>query len=1232
MRTASYRRPEHFLRVWLILLTCIGGMSAPVSAARRPAAYNRPPSASIPLDEVYSRISALQNRIDSLTAVRAQLRQDSARGAAESSLQGSLLSKKIAEINEAIAKKKASAADVQARYEKQRQDSAAAVARSKEQVDGVRKEIARLDAEIVAQSNDLAVLSGRREQPALPAGADERAITQMQTQAARYDSIIRLRQTDLSNLAARRSKFRQDSLDVETRRLGDRNRFRSQMYPFDSLIALCDAAIRQAEQKVAGDQAEKEKKLSLIKENYELMARQKKGFEERIGRANAEITTYLAERQRLAQTAGAAQQRYEQLRAPYDGALNEAMNELQRLTRDKPLLQTLRQKLRIDSAIAKTRDALDKAIQLSAGNKKGGKKLVEQRETELDSLQALEEMLLRGTPGLRQRESQTRGLTVSQKAALTDSTLASIDKKIAFATVQLDKARRGLEDFDRKNPPVRNAAGQRIAQLDTLIAQKKKEGIQMTDWSDSLNMAMQDAQNAIAGFAAAKRTGSPDVDKFINAKKDEKAGLAAKRAKIQRDSLQNDAAAMEALRRIKNDDAALADQVTRLQSEIDRTAAERDKTKQSLASAIEKNRQATTAALADKKKNENLVTAKQQGITNLSLQSDKLRQDSVALIKNLDQQVAALSPALRSLAGTLSDYGREIGALEAQSDSLRRLASATHERSSDGARTVAQQIAAVNRSIENAQGDIAALNAQKKEAYARLESDKRFYDSLITLAEHERDALVAQRDKVRQDSITAENDLRRSVQKAASSLREYDSTIAVREKEVADASAELNRARDDSIKTAAARSTGSQTSRGMDSLLAAKEKEIEDLQQRRDKAVQDSVKEIKHLSDLLAAVHNEVLKRSIALEQRKNEFALSTAVTGAPKDDPLLRSYEEAVKAATAEVQAQNAIIKKKKSDIARLKAVRDALTSASSDTENSGQNSKLDRDKLYYDSLLAIASQELTAIVARRDIARQDSASAENNLRTSAPQEAPSGGDNTGASLQKEIADATAAYNNAREDSVKIANAIPNTMQPYGQAIRTIDAVLGVKTKELAGFHDQQDKARQDGLQESKRYADLLAAAHNEINKKSIALEQKRNDLALATAAKNSAQTNADPSQRNFKQALDAAVLELHAQNELLDNKKAELARLQNVRDAIDAKIRTRDQGGAATARPSALSPRDSAQKCSENIYVLVGENRIDEATAIFLQSQSFLKANMDQESFQALRMTITEMGGTIK
>ncbi|MBN2188333.1 MAG: hypothetical protein JW699_02675, partial [Chitinispirillaceae bacterium] len=417
--------------------------------------------------------------------------------------------------------------------------------------------------------------------------------------------------------------------------------------------------------------------------------------------------------------------------------------------------------------------------------------------------------------------------------------------------------------------------------------------------------------------------------------------------------------------------------------------------------------------------------------------------------------------------------------------------------------------------------------------------------------------------------------------------------------------------------------------RTLDSLMSIKAKELNDLQTRRNKTVLDSVKEWEHLVTLLSASHNEIVKRSIALEQRKNELSLSLEIKDDSRNmDPLERSYRDALATSTAEIKSQNDVISRKKNEISRLRKVRDALTSA---TEETGGDSRLDRDKLYYDSLLSIAGQELAAIISRRDIARQDSASAEAGLNKSIQKPSPVPA-RAAANLQKDVAAATAEYQRAVHDSVQIAGAIPNTMQPYRQSLRTIDALMTVKSKELSNLQEQLDQTGSDGSKTSKRNAELLSGAHNEIVKKKESLEKAKNDLAQAAAAKSTAQNEADPSLKNYQQTLEAAKLQIKVHNELLAKKKDEISRLQNVRDAIDARLKNPHSSPGGESRTAALSPKDNAQKIAEDIYVMVGEGRIDDAADVFSRQQELLRANLDHESFTALRMTITEMGGKIR
>ena len=425
--------------------------------------------------------------------------------------------------------------------------------------------------------------------------------------------------------------------------------------------------------------------------------------------------------------------------------------------------------------------------------------------------------------------------------------------------------------------------------------------------------------------------------------------------------------------------------------------------------------------------------------------------------------------------------------------------------------------------------------------------------------------------------------------------------------------------------------TGIQPIQNIDSVMAVRAQELTNLQTRHEKTVLDSVNEGEHCAVLLSAAHNEIVKRSIALEQRKNELSLSNAVKNDGKYlDPLERSYRDALAASNLEIQTKNDVIKKKKSDIARLRTVRDALSGA---TDESGDgNTRLDRDKLYYDSLLSIAGQELSAIIAMRDIARQDSASAEAGLKQSMRKTVPVP-ERGVSSIQKDVTNATAEYQRALDDSVKIVNAIPNTLQPYAQSIRTIDALITVKGKELANLQDLLDQTSKDVSKMSKRNAELLAAAHSEIVKRSGVLEKTKSEHAQAVAAKNAAQNDTDPSVRNYKQTLEAAKLQLNVQSEQIATKKDEISRLQKIRDAVNARIKNPSPAAVADeTRVAALSPKDNAQKISDDIYVMVGEGRIDEAASTFSKQQALLKTNLDQESFTALKMTITEMGGKIK
>jgi hypothetical protein len=856
---------------------------------------------------------------------------------------------------------------------------------------------------------------------------------------------------------------------------------------------------------------------------------------------------------------------------------------------------------------------------------------VEKYENDLNVLFARQDSIARSIPGLRQKEAQMRGATISQKAVMLDTAIAGIDKKIFLAQTQRDKARQGLAAFEMKNPPVKNPSGQRIAELDGIMTSKKKDVIQMMDWTDSVNMQIQENQNNLGALSAAARSGSPKTDSLLRSKKDEKKSLLDRRGKIQRDSAQNDAAAMGTVSRIKNDCASLTAQSVKIQDDMDLLAAEREKTKQSIVAVQEKGRQMQGAALQEKKKNESLAAAKQQEIFNISSQTDKLRQDSASIVKKMEQQVKNLSPPPAVLATVLADENIELNVFQALSDSLKRLTSADQGRITDAARNVSQQIAAVSKLIENVQADIAPLNAQKKDALSRLNDDKKYYDDVLAGAEKELAVMVARRDKLRQDSAAAEDNIRKTLQKLSSGLAERDYSFAARQKEVADATAEYNRARDDSSraaqKVAAVLQPYQQSIKSIDLLISLREKDINDLNQRLEKANLDNEAGDRRQNDPFAAAHAEIVRRNAVVEQKKNELALAMAVKNdAQKDmDPTQRSYREALATATMEIQMQNSGIEKKKKEITRLKNVRDAMIAASS----GDADTQLDEDKRHYDSLLNIAEMDLAEMVSRRDLARQDSAASQDIVRQFVQKSSSrvSEREKMIVDLQKEVADAVAAYNQARNDSIRAAAAgVPAPQQPAVQSARSISALIDIKAQELGDLQERRDKAGQDSLSASKGQADIIAAARKEVSKWAAVLEQKKNDLAAASASKKEAQKDTASAVGSYRDILTTAVLELQSQNGLIDKKKSEMGRLQKVRDALNSQIKSAEKvPGRAVA-----SSAEVAQKRSEVIYMLLGDNRVDEASTLFKQHQQFLKANLDKDNFEAVKITIEQMGGS--
>jgi predicted nucleic acid-binding Zn-ribbon protein len=915
-------RPMLFV---LLLLFAVTVMT--VDAAR--SSRQRPLS----LDEINNRLTSLQGKADSLTQVISRLKQDSSRLKQESMQLSSSLSKRQSEIDEIIARKKGAVNGFRLQYEKARQDSIGILTASREQMAGLHKEIVRLESSIITMSNELEVLSARRDQMDRPsAGAEGKAVERLQAQIVRSDSAIKARQAAFGDLSGRRDKLRKDSVQEDSRLSASRREFHDQIVAIDNDIAKVNSALAAAKQKNTTIKSEREKKIAEIRANITSLSAKKRGYADQIRRAETEVTALASEKQRLTQSAGAAQKRYAQLRAPQARALEDAEAVLKRALTEKEQIKALREKLRLDSTISKSRDALDAAMQAEVTKKKGAKKLVEQRETELNTLLNTLDGLVQNTPGLRQIEAQFHAPTLAQKTGKVADALILADKPIAKATMDRDRAKQALAGFDKSNPPPPDPSNLRISGIDSASTAKKKMIIQMTEQIDSITMVTAEQQTVLESLTKSLAGETSKGDSLTIAKKAEKASLAAKKTKLVRDSIQNETANTAAINRIKTELSGVNSKLILAQNDITAFTAEREKAKVSLKTAQERTNQAQTSLKTERQKTDSLIAAKQQEITFSSMKCEKLRQDSITLAKRETQQIKSLNPPPATFGAQVAVAEKELAGLQAKSDSIRRETGSVQARPAEEGRKLSIQMAAIVRSINATQGEIATMKKAKDALYERLKNDQGRYDSLLSTMEQNLAAAITKRDKARQDSADAEATLRQASQILQADIMEQENSAGARQREINEATAAWSQAREDSAKilgkVSGTLQNLSQAIRSIDVLISAKEKEIADLKARRDKTKQDSVAEHKRLNESLAAAHNEIVKRGAVVTKKKTEAAL--AASDRKKTPADTAAYKQKAKlelaAAVGEIERQNALIERKKNDLARLQKERDEI------------------------------------------------------------------------------------------------------------------------------------------------------------------------------------------------------------------------------------------------------------------------------------------------------------------
>ena len=540
-------------------------------------------TAHVSPEEIDQRISAAEAEVIRLTARLEQIRQDSINAAADLQAKMSSYSVKNSPAESQLSLKNQELTALRSQRDKARQDSLAAAAKQSERAANAKKESARLEALVMSVSNQLNVLTTKRQTfPGAETGGESKAVNALQREIARADSAIKAKQNDIASFSKKRDQLRQDSLLQESEAGEIRKRSQNDGRRLDSLIL----AMAQSMADGQGKQGKgRESAAALAQEQARLsdLTRQRAVVEAQIAKIKGEISGINAERDRLKASSGSSQKKLETARAPLASAIATAEEELQGRTADKEALTMLMEKVKLDSAIAKAKNNLDAAIEQRARGKRGAEKLVDQREGEVTTLMGQLDDVVRKQPKVAQYELQISGLTSTElKRKQVETMTGQANAEIAALSVRRDQAKQALEEFDKSHQSGASPSSQRIAQLDSSSQAREKSLTALLERGDSIAVQLTSSQHALEGLNAAVKAESAKADSGATQARKQKTELLVQRAQLRADSMKSESTAMVAMMKVKTEQAKLGAQYSVLDRETNNLIATKEKLKQAI--------------------------------------------------------------------------------------------------------------------------------------------------------------------------------------------------------------------------------------------------------------------------------------------------------------------------------------------------------------------------------------------------------------------------------------------------------------------------------------------------------------------------------------------------------------------------------------------------------------------------------------------------------------------------
>ena len=601
----------------------------------------------------------------------------------------------------------------------------------------------------------------------------------------------------------------------------------------------------------------------------------------------------------------------------------------------------------------------------------------------------------------------------------------------------------------------------------------------------------------------------------------------------------------------------------------------------------------------------------------------------------------------------------DIATLTAKRDQAKQALEDFDKKNQSNANPSSQRIAQLDSS-EHAKGkSVATLSARSDSLDVQMTGSQRLIDGFTAALRTEsakadsgamqtrkqKTELMVQRAQVRADSMKNESAAMVAIMKVKTEQAKQNAQYSMLDREVATLGSTKEKLKqavvDAQNHDKLSKAASQQERKRLDSLIEAKEQEVTALSMQNEKVSQESQNASKEneqgLQKYVAAIallNGQITAKTqeIALLNQQLEAARKEKAGVEKAGTDKIRSVEQDKLSTISAMEA-------KKNEIAMLKRQKEeSEKNAARQREEQERAAKRELERL--DSMVNAATQRIAAFEARRDKARQDSINAENSKTEAMARSvlALKKHDSLSTARQQQLAELTDQLEKVKQDSVA------KSLMPLGSAsaaLKSVDSLITIKEKEMADLRQQREKARQEGLEEQRKQAAVLLAAHQEINAHRTVVLQKKAEVAIAQNERRRLQQDSVMATSRGQAAAQLAAAEIAQDNALIEKKKTELASLQTQRDESTAKASA--LGAAVPPPPSApvaappagaaaMGPADAAQKQVEEIYMLIGGNKIEDAVNRFKEQKANLVKYVNPEAFKVLKSTIDQLSESIK